>query len=103
MAKGNQKKTAERGYGSEHRRMRESLRPVIERGDGWCMAAVCIMPSRWIAPGSRWDLGHLPDRSGWLGACHQACNRSEGGRRGNAHWPKATKARERRWQATEDW
>jgi len=97
-------RTVDRGYGREHRKERARWEPVVEAGQAWCCAIVCIMPVRWIPPGSKWDLGHNPDRTAYLGPCHQECNRSEGGRRGNAHWPKAVKAREKpRWRPTTNW
>jgi hypothetical protein len=75
--------TTARGYGSEHQRARAQLAPVVAEGRAWCTEPVCLMRSRWIRPGSDWDLAHLPDRSGYRGPAHARCNRSEGSKRGN--------------------
>jgi hypothetical protein len=64
--------TAERGYGYEHRKLRERWRPRVERGDVACSR--CGLP---IEPGAAWDLAHDPaDRSRWIGPQHAACNRN---------------------------
>jgi hypothetical protein len=79
--------TSQRGYDAAHQRKREEWRPHVERGEVDCYAEVCLEErdgrGRWIRPGSRWDLGHTPDRSAWTGPEHERCNRSEGARRGN--------------------
>lgn len=80
--------TTERGYGSDHQRERD--RWVQYQQDGGddrhgslrCRAEVCVMPTEWIYPGQRWDLGHDGDRE-WRGPEHERCNRSEGTARGN--------------------
>lgn len=81
--------TTARGYGTEHQRLRAQLKPVVDAGQGWCTEPVCLMRTRWIPPGTAWDLAHLPDRSGYRGAAHRKCNRADGARRGN---------RMRRWR-----
>lgn len=76
--------TTERGYGSEHQQTRARLRPTVDRGEAYCAEVICLMPSRWIEPGTPWDLAH--DRSGaslYLGPAHAKCNRAEGARHGN--------------------
>lgn len=75
--------TAERGYGSDHQAERARWQPVVDAGRGRCHAVKCLMPTRHIRPGSAWDLGHLPDRTGWSGPEHAHCNRVEGAKRGN--------------------
>jgi hypothetical protein len=75
--------TAARGYGGEHQALRAWWKPHVDSGTVQCHAAVCLMPDRWITPGARWHLGHLPDRSGWTGPEHAKCNLSGGASRGN--------------------
>ena len=71
----------ERGYGPEHRAERQRWAPAVERGEVDCHNPVCIEPTRRIAPGTPWDLGHTPDRTAWRGPEHARCNRAEAGRR----------------------
>jgi hypothetical protein len=67
----------------QHRELRKQWACVIAAGGGWCAEAVCLMPSRFIAPGEPWDLAHDATGTWYLGASHPACNRSEGASRGN--------------------
>lgn len=67
-------------YGHAHRKERDRWRPVVAAGEAWCAELVCLMPSRWIAPGSAWDLAHDRANGGYLGPSHSGCNRAEGGR-----------------------
>lgn len=76
--------TTQRGYGSAHQRIRKQWEPIVEAGEADCHEDICLMPSRWIEPGSPWDLGHTPDGTAYIGPCHVRCNRSEGAARGNA-------------------
>ncbi|MGH3536556.1 MAG: hypothetical protein ACRDQG_17835 [Pseudonocardiaceae bacterium] len=85
--------TTQRGYGVTHQRERDRWRPVVERGEGWCAELVCLMPTRWIIPGSRWDLAHDRRTGGYLGPAHAICNRAEGGRFAS----KRRARRRRRW------
>ena len=73
--------TADRGYGKQHKAVREQWRPAVERGEVECHAIVCLEPSRWIQPGTTWHLGHTPDRSAWTGPEHERCNTTEGATR----------------------
>lgn len=73
----------DRGYGPEHEAERARWAPVVARGEATCHAAHCVMPSRSIAPGEPWDLGHTSDRSTWTGPEHRRCNRRDGAVRGN--------------------
>jgi hypothetical protein len=68
--------TAERGYGWEHRKQREALRPTVEAGKATCWR--CQLP---IKPRDPWDLGHDDnDRTRYRGPEHVSCNRGAGGR-----------------------
>ena len=75
--------TAARGYGSRHRRLRQLYARMVAVGRAQCSEVVCLMPTRWIQPGTPWDLAHGPTRDTYLGPAHAACNRSEGATRGN--------------------
>jgi len=70
-----------RGYGSKHRRIRQQYARMVAAGRAQCSEVVCVMPTRWIAPGMAWDLAHGPTRDTYLGPAHARCNRSEGGKR----------------------
>jgi hypothetical protein len=77
--------TTARGYGADHKAVREHWRPTVEAGYAMCHATRCLEDEdgrgRAIPPGARWDLGHTEDRSAWTGPEHQRCNRADGGRR----------------------
>jgi hypothetical protein len=71
----------QRGYDAEHDRLRRWWKPKVEAVTVHCHAERCVEPSgRLILPYQAWDLGHLPDRSGWTGPEHSRCNRAAGGR-----------------------
>lgn len=73
-------RTAARGYGVTHKRLRAKWARLVEAGDAWC--ARC---GGWIAPGSLWDLGHDDhDRGLYNGPEHRRCNRAAGARKLNA-------------------
>lgn len=64
--------TTQRGYGVEHRKMREEFRPSVEAGLVDCWR--CGKP---IKPRDRWDLGHDDnDKSIYRGPEHSTCNRA---------------------------
>jgi hypothetical protein len=71
--------TAERGYGAEHERLRAEWQKVVDAGAAEC--ARCGDP---LPPGSKWDLGHTDDRTGYNGPECIPCNRGNGGRNGAA-------------------
>ena len=75
--------TTQRGYGSAHQKLKNWWRPQVDAGMVSCHATICLMPSRWIAPGTPWHLGHTADRTGWTGPEHQRCGAADGARRGN--------------------
>jgi hypothetical protein len=78
-----------RGLGPAHRALRARFGPIVRAG-----AAVCCLCGEVIEPGQAWDLDHTPDRTGYRGVAHATCNRSDGGRRGNA---KRGVRRSRKW------
>lgn len=64
--------TSQRGYGPDHRALREQYRPLVEAGDVRCWRC-----GELIAPGDAWDLGHDDrDRSVYRGPEHRAHNRA---------------------------
>lgn len=85
---------AQRGYTYTHFKLRKAWAPQVAAGMVQCHAVTCLMPTRWIAPGSDWDLGHTPDRSQWTGPEHRKCSRSDGAVRGNRMRQRAARSRE---------
>ncbi|GAC1387302.1 MAG: hypothetical protein NVSMB48_26560 [Marmoricola sp.] len=76
--------TSQRGYGNEHQQTRARLRPSVDRGEAQCCEVICLLPNRWIQPGTPWDLAHDRTNPGcYLGPAHAKCNRAEGARWGN--------------------
>ena len=64
--------TTERGYGNDHRRLREHYRPLVEAG-----LVVCWRCGELIGADDAWDLGHSDtDRSVYRGPEHRAHNRA---------------------------
>lgn len=79
-------------YGGRHQRIRAELQPLVDTGQAYCAERICLYPSRWIKPGTAWDLAHA-DGNQYRGPAHAKCNRSEGATRGNrkrAHPPRRT-------------
>jgi hypothetical protein len=74
---------ADAKYNSAYLATRRAWAPVVARGEATCHETICLMPTRTIAPGSRWDLCHDPTGTRILGPGHRRCNRSEGATRGN--------------------
>ena len=70
--------TAQRGYGSNHQKLRGEWAQKVERGMVSC--AGCGQP---ILPGTRWHLGHNHRFGGYAGPEHQRCNIGERNRRHN--------------------
>lgn len=69
----------QRGYTSQHDRLRARWKPRVELGQVDCHALTCLHTTRRIHLGMAWDLGHTPDRTAWTGPEHERCNRSAGG------------------------
>lgn len=74
--------TTARGYGSAHQAERKRWEPIVATGSVNCANPDCDRPSQPIDPDEPWDVGHTPDRTGYRGPEHMACNRREGGRNG---------------------
>lgn len=72
--------TTARGYGAKHQAERERHRPAVEAGQAECAELACLATTRWIAPGTPWDLAHDRANGGYLGPAHRKCNRAEGAR-----------------------
>lgn len=97
--------TTERGYGTAHQRERARLKPLVDAGHAWCAQPICIYPTRWIQPGTRWALGHNDARTAWIGPVHHACNQLDGARRGGRttaarrrqHTPRSATVHSRAW------
>ena len=94
--------TTERGYGCAHIHKLNAARTAWYPGQP---CAQCGQPMwhMWAydARGRRicvLDLGHTPDRTGYIGLCHRYCNRAEGAMRGNRMRGQAKGwAQSRRW------
>lgn len=64
----------DRGYGTEHDRLRRYWKPIVAKGKTHC--SVC---GKLIEPNQRWDLGHVEgDRRAYAGPQHESCNRARG-------------------------
>ena len=83
--------TTERDYGARHVRFLKAYRSAWHPGQP---CAECAQPMwqlwhEYVDGRGRkrrmclLDLGHTPDRTGYIGLCHRYCNRSEGASRGN--------------------
>lgn len=70
-------------YRHLHQQTRARWAPIVNAGDAYCTEIICKMRTRWIAPGSKWDLAHDRVNGGYLGPAHARCNRSEGAAYGN--------------------
>lgn len=67
---------------AEHRNARAAAKPTVDAGQAYCAEIVCLMRSRWIKPGTPWDMAHDRLHGGYHGPAHAKCNRAEGGRYG---------------------
>ena len=70
-------------YRYRHQQERKRWQLVVDAGDAYCAEPVCVMPTRWIAPGSKWHLCHDPSGTSYIGPGHARCNTREGAARGN--------------------
>lgn len=74
-------------YPWSHRKERARLAPTVDAGHAHCTEARCLEVedggTRWIPPGTPWDLAHDRDTGTYLGPAHQRCNRAEGAHHGN--------------------
>lgn len=77
----------------QHRAEKARLRPIVDAGHAYCAEPRCLEPTRWIRPGTAWDLAHNRTTGGYHGAAHARCNRSEGATYGNRHRRPARRAR----------
>ena len=67
--------SAERGYGSAHRKRREREAERIKAGGVQCWR--CTKPIPADAASEDWDLGHDDnDRTKYMGPEHRGCNRA---------------------------
>jgi len=91
--------TKQRGYAGPHQKLRAQWAPLVDAGQVSCHETICVMPSRWIQPGTPWHLAHTPDASGYRGPAHQRCNLAEANRRraGRQQWQPA------RWVTSRSW
>jgi hypothetical protein len=85
-------KTTQRGYGTAHQRERKRWAREVEKG-----VVACARCGRPIAPGTPWDLDHLPDRSGYLGPSHRRCNRQSSTHRAARFIPSLVTFTSREW------
>ena len=70
-------------YRYAHQQIRKQWAPIVAAGNAHCTELVCLMRTRWIAPGTHWDLAHDRANGGYLGPAHARCNRAEGAAFGN--------------------
>jgi len=78
-----------KAYGNKHQQERAALAPMVQRGEAFCCEIVCLLPNRWIEPGTAWDLAHNRATGGYLGPAHAHCNRVEGAKHRHDRAPKA--------------
>lgn len=69
-------KTAARGYGTEHQKLRAKLLPTA-------YGQPCSRCGMTMHRGQPLDLDHTDDRDGYQGFAHRSCNRRAGVRNGN--------------------
>ena len=86
---------------ARHQDLRKKYKKIVDAGAGYCCERMCLSEidggSRWIEPGTPWDVCHDVDGVGYIGPGHSRCNRSEGASRGNKKRFAAI-TRSRRWE-----
>lgn len=65
---------SQRGYGIEHRRMRDAISKAMINGATFD----CSRCDGRIMPGEAWHLDHADDRQSYAGPAHAACNVAAG-------------------------
>lgn len=74
--------TTERGYGSDHRKLRADVKAQVDAGHAYCWRPNC---RRWLDPAKPWHLGHDDyDRTIYRGPECVRCNTSHAAKLGNA-------------------
>ncbi len=70
-------------YGPTYQAIRRTWAAVVEQGEASCHEPICLMPTRHIAPGSKWHLSHDITGTRILGPSHARCNIAESAIRTN--------------------
>jgi hypothetical protein len=65
-------RTGERGYGTEHQKLRKRWSREVAAG-----VVACARCGRPIVPGTPWDLDHAPGKAGYLGPSAPALQPSD--------------------------
>lgn len=72
---------------AQHKGMRAKLNPIVAAGQAHCTETTCLEEqdgrTRWIPPGTPWDVAHEDNGIDYKGPAHRRCNRADGARRGN--------------------
>jgi hypothetical protein len=82
--------TTARGYGARHQTERRKWDALLKSEPARCACTRADCPHHddqcptVITNETAWDLGHNDDRTAWTGPECVPCNRSAGGRNGNA-------------------
>lgn len=79
-------------YRYAHQQERKRWAPTVEQGRAYCAEPICLMPTRWIPPGTPWHLCHDPTGTVWIGVGHERCNATEAAKRMHR-----TRKAKRRW------
>ncbi|OMC02162.1 hypothetical protein [Mycolicibacterium fortuitum] len=89
--------TAQRGYGYQHKKLREQVKPLVDAGQAHCWRCLAngLSPDEArIKPGEPWDLGHDDDdRTKYRGPEHERCNRATAGRQATFNGPPVDTSR----------